>query len=88
MRFLDLGFGLTKVTLRKYLMISIIATPLRIFFVQFFLSLGLETALDVRRLQAYLDMNPLVMQFIFGYLVVSIFFMILLRKVHQKRRRA
>ncbi len=36
-KFLDLGFGLTKISFRKYF-ISLIASPLRIFWVQFILA--------------------------------------------------
>jgi len=66
-RFLDLGFGLTKISLKKYLLISAISTPLRIFFLQFFLSLGVETVMNPYKLGEYLAEKPLLWLFSFLY---------------------
>jgi len=79
-RFLDLGFGLTKISLKKYWMISALATPLRIFYLQFLLSLGLETVLNQDKMTAYLEANPLVMQLCFAYLVLSVVVMVVWRR--------
>ena len=54
LRVLDLGFGLTQISLRKYFIISLVGTPLRIFFVQFFLALGMDTILNPEKLRNYL----------------------------------
>lgn len=42
MRFLDLGFGLTRISFRKYFSICFLATPLRIFPVQYALYKGFD----------------------------------------------
>jgi len=42
MRILDLGFGLTRISFRKYFSISFLATPLRVFPVQYALYKGFE----------------------------------------------
>ena len=86
-RFLDLGFGLTKISLRKYFMIALLSTPSRVFFLQFFLSLGMDVAMNPGRLQAYLNEHPLVMQVSFIYLVGAIVMMFFWkRKVSKKER--
>jgi uncharacterized membrane protein YdjX (TVP38/TMEM64 family) len=79
-RFLDLGFGLTKISLKKYWTISALATPLRIFYLQFLLALGLETVLNPEKMTAYLEANPLVMRLCFAYLVLSVVVMLVWRK--------
>lgn len=84
LRFLDLGFGLTRISIKKYLLIAALATPQRIFFTMFFLALGVETALDVNRLQAYLQDHPAVMMVSFSYFVVSLFLMVLVKKRFRK----
>jgi len=40
MRMLDLGFGLTRISFKKYFAVSLLATPLRIFPVQYALYKG------------------------------------------------
>jgi uncharacterized membrane protein YdjX (TVP38/TMEM64 family) len=79
-RFQDLGFGLTKISLRKYFTISALASPPRIFFLQFFLSLGLETIEDPRRLTAYLEAHPKIFLITFVYLLISLILLFVLRK--------
>ncbi len=82
-RFLDLGFGLTKISLKKYWTISALATPLRIFYLQFLLALGLETVLNPEKMTAYLEGHPLVMQLCFAYLVLSVVVMLVWRKANR-----
>lgn len=61
LRFLDLGFGLTQISLLKYFFISLLATPLRIFVVQFFWSLGMETVMNPNKFSQYLLNHPQIM---------------------------
>ena len=83
-RFLDLGFGLTSISLKKYWTISALATPLRIFYLQFLLALGLETVLNPDKLRAYFETNPLVMKLCFAYLVLSVVVMVVWRRKRKK----
>jgi len=69
LRFLDLGFGLTKISLKKYFIISALGSPLRIFFLQFFLSLGVETATNPYKMAEYLNENPLIWKICFFYCI-------------------
>ncbi len=71
-RFLDLAFGLTKIRLARYLGISMIASLPRLFFVQFFLSLGLETVMNPTEFNKYFMEHPLVMNVSFVYLLFAI----------------
>ena len=57
-RFSDLGFGLTGIPLRRYFLISALASPARVLFVQFFLAMGTDTILNPDRLSLYLQANP------------------------------
>ena len=59
-RFLDLFMGLTKISLRKYFFIALIGSPLRVFFLQYFLSLGMETIVDVNKFSAYMESHPFI----------------------------
>lgn len=70
-RFLDLGFGLTKISLRKYLTIAALGSPLRIFVVQLFLSLGWEVVSDPLRFADYLLAHPGVFGASLVYLIGS-----------------
>ncbi len=83
-RFLDLGFGLTKISLRKYFVISLISSPLRIFFNLFFLSLGTEFILNPFKLQEYLWEHPYIMYLGFGYVVSSLFIIFILKRKWKK----
>ena len=83
-RFLDLGFGLTKISLRKYFVISLISSPLRIFFNLFFLSLGTEFILDPFKLQEYLLEHPHIMYLGFGYVASSLFMIFILKRKWKK----
>lgn len=78
-RFQDLGFGLTRISLKKYLAIAMIASPPRVFFLQFFLALGFETVRDPDRLTAYLTENPLVFGLTAAYLLVSVVMMFIIK---------
>lgn len=80
LRFLDLGFGLSRISLKKYFTISLVGTPLRIFVVQFFLVLGVETLMNPDLLQRYLLENKAVFWFSFVYLVGSVMTIFILKK--------
>lgn len=57
-RFLDLGFGLTRISLKKYFILSGVGSLPRIFFLQFYLSLGRELITDPQAMTAYLQTHP------------------------------
>jgi len=83
-RFLDLGFGLTRIRLKKYLFISALGAPMRIFFQQFFLSMGVETATNPHKLAEYLTENPHIWWFCFFYCLGSFGLMYYMKKKHKK----
>jgi len=79
LRFADIGFGLTGVKLRRYFVISAVATPIRIFVVQFFLSLGMDTITDPQKFAAYLNAHPGIMFGGFAYFATALVLMFVLK---------
>lgn len=83
-RFQDLGFGLTSVSLRKYFIIVMLASPIRIFFLQFFLSLGPNVIQNPKVIEIYFNNHSEVLPLVGGYLVGSLILMFILsRKMHR-----
>jgi len=70
-RFLDLAFGLTRISLLKYLTIAALGSPLRIFIVQLFLSLGWDVVANPQRFAEYLLAHPDILGASFVYLIGS-----------------
>jgi uncharacterized membrane protein YdjX (TVP38/TMEM64 family) len=68
-RFSDLGFGLTKISLKKYWLICAVSSIFRIFLIQYFLTLGMSTAMNPQALGAYLEKNP-------GLLAVTLIYLL------------
>ena len=85
-RFLDLGMGLTKISLAKYFLIALIATPLRIFVVQFFLALGVSTIMDANKFAAYLTQHPYVSVGVYVYMFGAVIMVFIMKRVSRKRR--
>jgi len=83
-RFLDIGFGLTKIRLRKYWSICLLSSPLRIFFVQLFLSLGLDTVMNPQKLEQYLTAHPHIMGVTFLYSIGALV-MVFIWKMKSKK---
>jgi uncharacterized membrane protein YdjX (TVP38/TMEM64 family) len=86
LRFLDLGFGLTKISFAKYFGICLLATPLRIFVVQFIWSLGVDTVMDPEKLSRYLADRPLIMWGVSIYFIGSML-MLWVMKIRAQARR-
>jgi uncharacterized membrane protein YdjX (TVP38/TMEM64 family) len=84
-RWLDLGFGLTRVPLKRYFWASFFSSPLRIFFVQFYWSLGADIASNPYKMKEYLMVHPVVMYMTFFYVLGSIGMMFVLKKKTEKR---
>lgn len=89
-RFLDLGYGLTGVPFRKYLLIAAIASPVRIFWIQFILA-GVGDAIMEQGLQHsmgliadYFMNNMAAMQWSLVYLGVSAVVVIALKFIPKK----
>jgi uncharacterized membrane protein YdjX (TVP38/TMEM64 family) len=79
-RILDLAYGLTTVSFRKYLIVTAVAMPAWIFWFQLiFAALG-SSVFDLARLTDYLLQNAAVVRLGFLYLIVSTVAVILLRK--------
>jgi uncharacterized membrane protein YdjX (TVP38/TMEM64 family) len=71
-RFLDLAYGLTSVPFRRYVIVSAVAMPIRIFWLQF-IAAGVGSAIfDQTEVMAYFEKNLLVLRLSFLYLVFSI----------------
>ncbi len=86
LRFLDLGLGLTRFPLRRYFVLAFLGTPIRIFVIQFFLALGVETITHPDRLQGYLEAHPTAMAGVLLYIVGSIItFWVLRRRTRRGR---
>jgi len=77
-RFLDLGYGLTKISFRRYALVSLIAAPIRVYVIQYFLSLGLGTALNPVQLQNYLADRPELMFWNSLYFLSSLVYLAIL----------
>ena len=43
LRFLDLGFGLTKISIKKYFIIALLSSPMRIYIIQYMLVVGADS---------------------------------------------
>jgi len=85
-RFLDLIYGLTKVPLKQYLTIVLLASPLRIFFIQFVLAAVGESILqspDISKLLAmltdYFLKNQVVLWGGFAYFIAAMVIMLRIR---------
>lgn len=76
-RFLDLGFGLTKMSFRRYLIAAIIGSPVKIFWLQYILAgVGKSILTDQNVLREYFLQNkPLcVLSFVYFILVIPVAF--------------
>lgn len=79
-RLLDLAYGLSSVTFRKYLLVSAFALPVRIFWVQFVLAAMGGAIFDIPRAMAYFEQNILALWLSFLYLALSALAVLFLRK--------
>ena len=77
---LDLGYGLTSVTFRKYCLVTAVAMPAWIFWFQLIYAALGSSVLDPARLMDYLIQNITLIRLGFIYLALSAVAMILLRK--------
>jgi len=85
-RFLDLAYGLTKVSLKQYLTIVLLASPLRIFFIQFVLAAVGESILQssdilmlFSTLTDYFLENQVVLWWGFAYFIAAMVVMLRIR---------
>ena len=79
-RILDLSYGLTSVPLRKYLLVSALAMPVRIFWVQFVVSALGGAVFNLPKAMAYFEKNKAVFWLCFLYLIVSVIIVVCLRR--------
>lgn len=84
-RWLDLGFGLTKVPLKRYLLAAMLSSPLRIFFVQFYWSLGADIATNPHLMQEYLLEHPAIMYMSFAYVLGAIGMAFIIKKKSERK---
>ena len=70
-RFLDLGVGLTRVSLLKYMIVVIIASPFRVFWLQWILAdAGMELLKDPGGLMDYFIRNPAMLYYSAIYFLI------------------
>lgn len=79
-RFLDIGYGLTAIPLRKYLIISAVASPVRIFILQFVLAAVGSDVFNIPVMLEYFQINQTVLQWAAGYMFVSFAGLLIFRK--------
>jgi uncharacterized membrane protein YdjX (TVP38/TMEM64 family) len=79
-RIIDLAYGLTSVSFRKYIVVSALATPVRIFWVQFVVAALGGAIFDFNRAMAYFEKNILLFWLSFLYLFCSLIIVLFLRK--------
>ncbi|MDD5194944.1 MAG: VTT domain-containing protein [Candidatus Omnitrophica bacterium] len=77
-RILDVSFGLSGVRLKKYMLAVILASPPRIFFIQF--PLAAVGEFSVGKIAAYFQSHPLILWSLFCYCIISFFFAVGLRR--------
>lgn len=77
-RILDVSFGLSKVSFRKYMVAVLLASLPRIFFIQFLLAAVKEVSFS--KMSAYFMTQPLVLWIFFFYYVISFIIALRLRK--------
>lgn len=80
-RVLDLAVGLTSIQFFKYFLLVMIASPVRIFWVQFILAgVGRSFLREPQILTDFLHQNPLAFRFSLGYFIASVIAIILYRR--------
>jgi uncharacterized membrane protein YdjX (TVP38/TMEM64 family) len=85
-RFLDLAVGLTKIPFRKYLMLVILGSPVRIFWIQFVLAgVGKAFLKDPQVMVDYLTQNTTVFVLSFIYLIITLILVIFLARRQEKK---
>lgn len=80
-RFLDLGCGLTSISLIKYLFIITVASPVRIFIFQYILSLGKDVYMNPDSLAEHLSAHPAIMFMAFAYMIGAFVAVFAFRKI-------
>lgn len=84
LRFLDLGFGLTRISLKKYFVISSLSSPLRIFIIQYMLVIGADTYRDPQLFVENLAENPVILWILSSYTIGSLIVVYILKR-HSKK---
>jgi uncharacterized membrane protein YdjX (TVP38/TMEM64 family) len=98
-RFLDLGYGLTKISFLKYAAVSMVAAPVRLYVVQYFLDLMIQFGLMAAKgnwdifIQRYMDMTyylvdrpPLFFSLMVYTFSAIIFFAVLMIRRHLRKK--
>ena len=78
-RIMDMGFGLSKISFPKYIAAVVLASPLRIFWIQFILA-SLSQGFSVKALSEYLAQNPLVTYATLVYFIIACIVAVMLRR--------
>lgn len=79
-RFLDLGIGLTKIHFKRYLAVALLASPIRIFWVQYTLSvIGRAIFTKPELIAGYLLQNKALLIFSFGYFILIVLLILKLK---------
>jgi uncharacterized membrane protein YdjX (TVP38/TMEM64 family) len=78
-RIMDMAFGLSKVSFRKYITAVVLASPLRIFWIQFILA-SLTEGFSIHSVSSYLAKNPFITYATCVYFIIACVCALLLRK--------
>lgn len=87
-RFLDLGAGLTTIPFGRYFVIAAAASPLRIFIIQYMLTLGADVIRDPYKLAARLLEVPFILWLNFSYVIGAVIFLLIFRRRSRRRQSA
>ncbi len=71
-RILDVAYGLSELSFRKYFVISALSSPIRIFWLQFILAAMGAAVFDQQKMTQYLQANPDLLKASLAYLLVSL----------------
>ncbi|MCP4653011.1 MAG: TVP38/TMEM64 family protein [Candidatus Omnitrophica bacterium] len=83
-RVLDLSFGLSKVRFRKYFLIVLLASPPRIFWIQY--PLASVKSLSIEKMTEYFLNNPLVFTWYFLYTVFACIVVFIMKGKFSKKK--
>lgn len=98
-RFLDLGYGLTKISFARYAAISMLAAPIRLYVIQYFLDVTIKFGLTAAKgnvdvfMERFMDMtnyfvgNPVLFLSltVYTFSAIIFFFILLIRRKFKKR---
>lgn len=81
-RFLDLGCGLTRIPLKKYMTAVLLGSPVRIYFQQYFwIALGKTLFNDIRVSTDYFESHPIIALMVLLYAGITLWIIVRMKKI-------